>query len=174
MPSDRRAPERARVRRLEEATAEFFEHNTTYSIMVVANLIARITTQSALAGCSLTLPEWRVLRLVHIFGPLSAAEITTTIGMDKTTVSRVITRLHRARLLGLSTDVTDRRRTFVALTPAGRRLHGRIAPVDERFDRTFELLLSSSELGVFRRVVRKLKAHAESLATRASVQRSAR
>lgn len=150
-------------RDLAEAEARFFEQNVAYSIMVLANLIARITTQGALTDSSLTLPAWRVLRIVQVFGPLSAASIIATIGMDKTTVSRMITYLHDAQLIELNANAADRRQTLISLTPAGRRLHDRIAPTDDQFDRSFESLLSASQLKTFHEAMRKLRAHAQSL-----------
>jgi DNA-binding MarR family transcriptional regulator len=152
-----------------EAESRFFNTNVAYSIMVVSNLIARVTTQGALAGLKLSLSEWRVMRLVSIFGPMSAAEIVTAIGMDKTTVSRMITRLHEAEFLKLAPNAADRRQTLVSLTPAGTRVHDRIAKVDEQFDRTFESLLSPAQLKAFHDVMAILREHAQSLAAQLAV-----
>lgn len=149
--------------RLTETAEAFFENNTAYSIMVVANLIARITTQGALAGEGLTLPAWRVLRLVQVFGPIPAASIISTIGMDKTAVSRIITYLYEAQLIELTPNAADRRQTLVSLTATGRRLHDRIAPIDVQFDRSFESLLTPSQIKEFRAAMRALHAHAQSL-----------
>lgn len=157
------APTKAGSRLSEERRAEFFGDNLAFSIMVLANLIARITSQHALADSKLSLTEWRVLRITHIFGPLSAADIIATIGLDKTTVSRMITSLHEAQLIKLLPNAADRRQTLISLTAAGTRLHDRIVPVDEEFDRSFESLLSAAEVTSFREVMKRLHSHASSL-----------
>lgn len=175
MPAQANTPTKDRARlRTEEEQSKFFESNLAFSIMVLANLIARITTQNALVDSKLSLSEWRVLRVANIFGPLSAADIIATIGLDKTTVSRMITRLHEAQLIKLLPNPSDRRQTLIALTVAGTRLHDRIAPVDENFDRSFESLLSAGDLAAFREVMRKLRSHAVSLTAQLSTARGAR
>lgn len=165
-----KTPAPAKTRTLAETEAEFFDHNVAYSVMVVANLIARITTQGPLAGEELTLPAWRVLRITEVFGPISAAGIINTLGMDKTTVSRMITYLHDAQLLELTANAADRRQTLVSLTPAGKRLHDRIAALDDQFDRSFESLLTASQMKTFHEVMRTLRAHAQSLLADISAQ----
>lgn len=167
-------PGGSNARALAEAESRFFDTNVAYSIMVVANLIARITTQGALTDTTISLSEWRVMRLVHIFGPMSAVEVVTTIGMDKTTVSRAITRLHAAQLFKLSTNAADRRQTLVSLTPSGIRFHDRIAQMDDQFDRTFERLLPPAQLKAFHAVMRTLRTHAQSLATDLSTPQKSR
>jgi DNA-binding MarR family transcriptional regulator len=157
--------------RMTEKEAKFFENNLAYAIMVVANLIGRITTHQVLASSKLSLSDWRVLRIARTFGPVSAADIIAAIGMDKTTVSRAITNLHELQFIKLLPNSADRRQTLVALTAAGTRELDRLLSIDEQCDRSFELLLSDTELRVFRKVMHKLRAHTQSLAAQASLPR---
>lgn len=148
---------------LEAREREFFANNLAYSVMVLANLIGRITNQTTLQDFALGINEWRVMRMVHIFGPISAADIILTIGMDKTTISRTVTNLHDAGYIKLTPNPRDRRQTLISLTPAGTRMHNKIVPTDLAFDRSFEALLTPTELGHFRTVMNKLRPHAQQL-----------
>jgi DNA-binding MarR family transcriptional regulator len=146
--------------RIAEAEQAFFDHNLTYSIMVLANLIGRNTSRHALAGAPVNLNEWRALRMIRMFAPICAADIIDLLGLDKTTVSRAITRLHELGLARLSANSSDRRQTLIRLTAAGTRLHDRLLPKDQGNDASFEQALTPVELKQFLRVMQKLRPHA--------------
>lgn len=148
---------------LEAREREFFASNLTYSVMVLANLIGRITNQMTLQESTLGINEWRVMRMVHIFGPISAAEIILTIGMDKTTVSRTVTNLHNAGLIKLTPNPRDRRQTLISLTAPGVKMHNKIIPLDQDFDTSFEALLTPTEISYFQNIMNKLRPHAQQL-----------
>jgi DNA-binding MarR family transcriptional regulator len=135
----------------------------TYYVMSIANLIAKNTTQRTLAGSGLTLNEWRVLRFVTLFTPALASDVIATIGMDKTTVSRAIARLHAAKLVALEPNPADRRETRLTLTERGRQLHAKLYPIDRAFDASFEKELTRKELAVLRPLLAKLHHHARAL-----------
>lgn len=70
--------------------------------------------------------EWRVMALLAIEAPIPAARICQVIGLDKAPVSRCLAGLEEAGLVRVKLDRNDARLRPVALTAAGRRLHGRI------------------------------------------------
>lgn len=144
-----------------EREEDFYDNHLAYSIMVLANLITKHTSQVTLASASISINEWRVLRLVSIFGPISAADIINTIGMDKTTVSRTITGLHKANLIRLHTNSADRRKTLLTLTAAGKKIHNKINPLAEASDRSFEQQLSDDERKHIGPIMHKLRRYAK-------------
>ena len=73
--------------------------------------------------------EWRVMALLAIEAPITAARICQVIGLDKAPVSRCLAALEEAGLVRVKLDGSDARRRPVALTAAGRRLHDRIIKV---------------------------------------------
>lgn len=153
---------------LRDAGQQLFETNLTYSIMVLANLIGRNTSHHTLAKFPINMNEWRVLRMASIMGPVCAADVTATLAIDKSTVSRAVTGLHRSGLVDLAPNPQDRRQTFIVLTRKGWRLHGRIAPLDEAVDRSFESALTANEIASFHSIMRKLRSFAQQLVDRAS------
>lgn len=146
-----------------DAEQDFFANNLAYSVMVLANLITRITTQGTLRDAPVNINEWRILRIAHMFGPMSAADIVSTLGMDKTTVSRTITSLHEAGYIKLSANPSDRRQTLIALTAAGLKVHAAILPADQSNDSAFEALLTEAELAHFKTTMSKLRGHAQAV-----------
>lgn len=145
------------------AEKKLFGENLTFSVMVLANLIGRNTSNQTLANFKINVNEWRVLRVASMLDQVCAADVTGTLGMDKTTVSRAITNLHRAGYIELQPNADDRRQTLIVLTDKGWTLHGRIAPVDETVDRSFEKQLTATEIDYFRRIMVKLRTFAQQL-----------
>jgi len=142
---------------------DFYRNHLAYSIMVLANLITKHTSQTTLAESHVNINEWRILRLISLFGPMSAAHIITTIGMDKTTVSRTVTALHKAKLIKLQVHSEDRRQTLLSLTAAGRKILDKIGPLAEASDRSFESELTADELKLIRPIMSKLHKYVKSI-----------
>ena len=58
-------------------------------------------------------------------GQLPQQELTERLGLDPTIIVALVDALEERRLLTRSRDAADRRRNVLAITAAGRRLHGR-------------------------------------------------
>jgi MarR family transcriptional regulator, organic hydroperoxide resistance regulator len=67
-------------------------------------------------------PQRLVIRVVGQTPDLMASQIATTLGIHPSTLTGVLARLERQRLLLRVTDREDRRRFRFRLTPAGRRI----------------------------------------------------
>lgn len=160
MPKKIRNAARADIKAAEQ---ELFEANLTYSIMVLANLIGRNTSNHTLANFPVSVNEWRVLRVASIFGPVCASDVISTLAIDKTTISRAITSLHNGGYIDLKPNPDDRRQTLIVLTSKGWRLHAKIAPIDESIDQSFEDVLTETEIKYFHRIMRKLRPFAQKL-----------
>ena len=148
---------------LEAAESKFFDSNLAYSIIVLANLIARNTSRHTLRDAPVNVNEWRILRLVETFGPICASDVIELFGIDKTTAGRAVSRLSDLKLVKPAPDPADRRRTLISSTSAGRRLHARIAPRDRAYDASFEKVLSRDEVRRFHQLMKRLRPHAQRL-----------
>lgn len=154
---------KSKIKPIQQREEDFYDNHLAYSIMVLANLITKHTSQTTLSNSPININEWRILRLVSIFGPISAADIITTIGMDKTTVSRTVTGLHKENLIKLHANSEDRRQTLLTLTATGKKILDKINPLAEASDRSFEQQLSDEELKHIRSIMHKLRRHAKEL-----------
>lgn len=76
----------------------------------------------------LTLPEWRLLLVLHHDGPDSAGAIARQVGLSAMAASRAAASLLAAKRVSRERDPRDARRRVLALTPAGRALVARVLP----------------------------------------------
>lgn len=103
--------------------------------------------------------------------PVSQAQLTTDLGMERSSMSTLLATLERAGVIVGQEDPHDRRRRLLSLTPAGRRLERPVAETVEQWEEEFltgfsatsrkqlrglleDLLLSASRLRENRPVAR--------------------
>jgi DNA-binding MarR family transcriptional regulator len=69
--------------------------------------------------------------------PVSQAQLTTDLGMERSSMSTLLATLERAGLILGQEDPQDRRRRLLALTPQGRRLERPVADTVEQWEEDF-------------------------------------
>jgi DNA-binding MarR family transcriptional regulator len=76
--------------------------------------------------------------------PVSQAQLTTDLAMERSSMSTLLATLERAGLITGQEDPRDRRRRLLALTPAGRRLERPVADVIDQWEEEFLAGLSAT------------------------------
>lgn len=90
--------------------------------------------------------EWALLGLLAVRGAQAPSEIADQCHLDRTRVSRAITRLTAKGLIRRQTLDGDRRRASVALTPAGQALYRQLFDEVAAINRRLVETLSDREL----------------------------
>jgi len=99
--------------------------------------------------------------------PVSQAQLTTDLAMERSSMSTLLATLERAGLIVGQEDPQDRRRRLLALTAAGRRLERPVAETVEAWEEEFLSALSPSGR-------KQLRSHLEELLITAARLRDAR
>ncbi len=122
------------------------EHFFPYRLSVLANTVTRALASLYEAEHDLTIAEWRLLAILARFGPISGNGVCERSAMDKVRVSRAVGRAVSRGLVDRSIDTEDRRRLVLTLTPKGRAIHDRIAPLAREREAQILSALSDSEV----------------------------
>lgn len=85
------------------------------------------TSKRMEAHLGITAPQRFVLRLVGRFPGITASQLAVALHVNPSTITGVLKRLVRRRLIARRVDPHDRRRTFLGLTDAGRRINAETA-----------------------------------------------
>lgn len=109
--------------------------------------------------------EWRVLLTLANRGKACGQEITGRWAMDKMAVNRAIASLKARGLIEASKNATDRRVIDLNLTPDGRALYEKLLPAANDRYRKLVSGLERSEEAEMRRMMRKMIAHMDALAS---------
>ena len=100
-----------------------------YRLSVLSNRISDSIAGVYSERFDIGVTEWRVIAVLGRFPGLSASEVAARTAMDKVAVSRAVARLLERGLLERETDDGDRRRSVMALSVAGRRVHAQVSPL---------------------------------------------
>lgn len=100
-----------------------------YRLSVLSNTVSDAIARLYRDRFGLSIAEWRCMAVLGRFAPLAARDVATRTAMDKVQVSRAIAALRTRGLALQATDTKDRRRSKLALSAAGRRMHDEIVPL---------------------------------------------
>ena len=75
-----------------------------------------------LKASGITEQQWRVLRILSEFGPQDLTEIASKASLLMPSLSRIIRKLGKDKLIMRAIDLDDRRRQTVVIEPAGQKI----------------------------------------------------
>lgn len=99
---------------------EFLEQQPTYWLKRSYQLLRR-TVDAELRSYGITLSQRDVLLTLHHEGPLDQTALRERLGLEQSSVSRLVDGLVRRALVQIRPDSADRRVRLAALTDEGRR-----------------------------------------------------
>lgn len=114
-----------------------------------------------LSAYALTPAQMSTLFCLEEEGELCLGRLAVHARTDEPTASRVVTRLVRTGRVRMKVDVQDRRRTRLALTPAGRALVKRLRPLAAQVEAELLAELTGAEHRALTSGLRKVAANVE-------------
>jgi DNA-binding MarR family transcriptional regulator len=100
-----------------------------YRLNVCAHLVSRALSGIYAEHYKIGVPEWRVLVTLGQYDLMTAKAIGTHSQMHKTKVSRAVALLERRKWVARKANRADLREAFLSLTPAGRDIYDKLAPI---------------------------------------------
>jgi DNA-binding MarR family transcriptional regulator len=134
-----------------------------YRLAVLTNIVSESIANAYEQEFGLTIPEWRVLAVLARYPNLSAIEVSERAAMDKVAVSRAVQSLIGARRIVRGNDKGDRRRSILKLSPAGKSVYTRVAPLALRYERALLNTLSTHDRRALNRLIGRLIERAREL-----------
>lgn len=109
----------------------------------------------------LTLPQWRIIRVIGMDAADGSTAIRKVLGFDKSQFSKTVSQLQARGLVEVLDHPTDRRQFRLAVTNEGRLVLDRLTPeLDARNDFLLQAL-SPEERAIIRSALQKLSVAAE-------------
>ncbi len=93
----------------------------------------------------ISLAEWRVIVHLAMAGKVSVREIYQRVDMDKSKVSRAASRLEAAGVISKKVNAQDKRLVELSLTPKGKRMMNRLAPMARDYEAQVLAVLSPEQ-----------------------------
>jgi homoprotocatechuate degradation regulator HpaR len=95
---------------------------TLGAIQLSAKEAVQAPMRPTLRENNITEPQWRVLRVINDRGAADASGLAEVGLLHAPSVTRILKELEQRKLIVRETDVNDRRRNLVALSPEGREV----------------------------------------------------
>ena len=100
-----------------------------------------------LEPAGLTVDDWAVLCLLSDGAGHPMAEVMSAAGMPAASATRLVDKLVSNALVHRTVDIRDRRRVLTVLSPAGVKLHDRLASGQQQIARLLAAGIGQAELG---------------------------
>jgi DNA-binding MarR family transcriptional regulator len=139
------------------------ERFVPYRLAVLTNIVSMSIASAYEQEFGLTIQEGRVLAVLARYPNLSAIEVSERAAMDKVAVSRAVQSLISARRVVRASHKGDRRKSILNLSPAGKSVYMRVAPLALRYERRLLNTLSSNERRALKRLIGQLIERAREL-----------
>ena len=137
------------------ATLEL-ERFLPYRLSLLSNRISQTIADLYAERFGIGVTEWRVIAVLGRFSGLSANEVAERTAMDKVAVSRAVARLLERGLIERDTHGDDRRRSMLALSPAGRQVYETVAPLVNEMEQRLMSVFSAEEQQVLEKLIDRL------------------
>lgn len=105
----------------------------------------------------ITISQWRYLRELLEEDGLSSGELTRRVGRQGPTTVVAVQLLEREGLVTVEKSDTDRRKSFIRLTPRGRRLAATMSPLIREVNDFAMSDLSDAEIRTFKRLIVRIQ-----------------
>jgi DNA-binding MarR family transcriptional regulator len=133
-----------------------------YRLLRLSTSIGNLAGREATEVAGLTLPEYRVLVVLHSRGPSGVVALQQAMLIDKAWISRTLASLVKKLLVASRAEATDARRTLYSVTPTGQRAAQ--ALIEQSLARQKRLMrgVTAEESRLFLRLLKKVQANVDS------------
>lgn len=122
-----------------------------YRLNRLADLVSREFSQIYRSRHGMTRPEWRAFATLGQFGTATATDIVNHSSMHKTKVSRAVASLEKRGWLMRTPDTADRRTEHLTLSPAGRKIYGKLVALAKSYEAEFLARISGADADAIQR-----------------------
>ncbi|MGH7980209.1 MAG: MarR family winged helix-turn-helix transcriptional regulator [Limisphaerales bacterium] len=125
-----------------------------YWLRCLSNLVSNAFAEK-LAGRDISVAQWVVLRTLYNQGAVTLNEAAEAVGVDKSSLSRMVERLVQKGLL-IRAEGEDRRSVGLTLTSAAMKLVPQLARLADKNDKEFFHTLSGKDRRNFLTAIKRL------------------
>ena len=112
---------------------------------------------------ALSITEWRIMAVLGEYPGISADEISIKTQIEKSILSRAISKLLKRNLIERKIAPDDRRRSEISLSETGIAVYQEIVPLSYDYEEALLSCLSSTERENFSELIDRLYKHADEL-----------
>ena len=137
------------------------ERYLPYRLSILSNRISALISETYSAKFALSITEWRIMAVLGEYPGVSADEVSLKTQIEKSILSRAISKLLQRKLLEREFDPADKRRSMLRLTKAGLSVYDELVPISYDYEQQLLTCFSDAESKQFSELIDRLYEHAE-------------
>ena len=139
------------------------ERYLPYRLSILSNKISEMVAETYKDKFALSITEWRIMAVLGEYPGISADEISIKTQIEKSILSRAISKLLKRNLIERKIAPDDRRRSEISLSETGIAVYQEIVPLSYDYEEALLSCLSSTERENFSELIDRLYKHADEL-----------
>ncbi|MGH1371231.1 MAG: MarR family winged helix-turn-helix transcriptional regulator [Cellvibrionaceae bacterium] len=132
-----------------------------YRLSVTSNKISGIIADTYKDKFAISITEWRIMAVLGSNPGSSADEVSAKTQIEKSILSRAISKLLQRNLIEREFDEEDRRRSILTLSNTGISVYNEVVPISYDYEKRFLACFSDDEQRQFRQLLDRLYQHAD-------------
>lgn len=132
-----------------------------YRLSILSNRVSATIAETYRDKYALSIIEWRIMAILGEYPDVSADEVCRRTQIEKSLVSRAVTKLLQRKLIGRETDEQDKRRSMLSLTNLGSSVYDELVPLSYAYERRLMKCFNAQERKQFSNLIDRLYRQAE-------------
>lgn len=134
-----------------------------YRLSILTNRVSDLIAGTYKDKFALSITEWRIMAILGEYPGISADEVSAKTQIEKSILSRAISKLLQRHLIEREFDAEDRRRSILKLSGTGAVVYRDIAPLSLEYEKQLLECFSEKEQRQFNELIDRLYQHVSKL-----------
>lgn len=134
-----------------------------YKLSILSNKVSATIAQTYKSKFGLSVTEWRIMAVLGEFPDISADEVSSKTQIEKSIISRSVSRLLQRELLQRDFDSEDRRKSVLRLSKIGESVYYEVVPISHSYQNALMSCFDSEEATLFIELIEKLHMRVKSI-----------
>lgn len=139
------------------------ERYLPYRLSILSNKVSTLVAESYKDRFALSITQWRIMAVLGEYPGVSADEISLKTQIEKSLISRAISKLLERNLIQRRVSKEDKRRTEIELSTTGFEVYSEIVPLSLEYEGKILSCLSEDEQDQLSQLIDRLYENAEKL-----------
>ena len=131
-----------------------------YRLSILSNKVSGIIADTYRGKFGLSITEWRIMAVLGEYPNVSADFVSAKTQIEKSNISRAISKLLERALISREFDTQDRRRSVLSLSETGWSVYDEIVPISYEYEEKLLRCFSEQERETLSDLVGRLYQHA--------------
>lgn len=131
-----------------------------YRLSILSNKVSTIIADTYKDKFAISITEWRIMAVLGEYPGISADEISSKTQIEKSILSRSVSKLLKRKLIERDMSDEDRRRSIIKLSETGRSVYDEIVPLSYRYEKALMECFNAEEKDLFSNLIDRLYDHA--------------